>query len=121
MKLCCLALALLFPSLTVLAGENWLQTQGDSLHSGNAPHVQLPEKLGLLAAIPLTDGVYASPVVADETIYAVDGSGVVFAIDARSFEIRWKFATRGGAGNCNNVAAPAIVGETLHVGTMAGF
>ncbi|TXT22050.1 MAG: cell surface protein/lipoprotein, partial [Planctomycetota bacterium] len=47
--------------------------------------------------------------------------GVVFAIDATTLKVVWKFATRGGAGNCNNVAAPAIVEKYLHVGTAAGI
>ncbi len=43
------------------------------------------------------------------------------AIDTDTLQVRWKFATRGGAGNCNNVAAPAVVGNFVHVGTMAGY
>jgi hypothetical protein len=33
--------------------------------------------------VPLTDAIFTSPVVADGRIYAVDGSGVAFAIDAK--------------------------------------
>ncbi|SVC24007.1 uncharacterized protein METZ01_LOCUS276861, partial [marine metagenome] len=77
--------------------------------------------LGLAAAVPLTDGVYASPVVSNGTVYVIDGSGVVFAINAKTFKVKWRFATKGGPGNCNNVAAPAVIGNYLHVGTMAGY
>jgi len=111
---------LLFPDLT-LAAESWPQLQGDALRSGNAPQRLLPEKLGLLGAVPLTDGIYASPVVADGKAYAIDGAGVVHCIDAQSLKVDWTFATRGGPGNCNNVATPAISGEFLHVGTTAGY
>jgi outer membrane protein assembly factor BamB len=33
----------------------------------------------------------------------------------------WQFATRGGLGNCNNVAAPAVAGKYVHIGTTAGY
>src|SRR5262249_58238870 len=49
------------------------------------------------------------------------GWGVVGGIDARTVEVRWRFATRGGPGNCNNVAAPAVIGKYVHVGTTAGY
>jgi outer membrane protein assembly factor BamB len=108
-------------SLSANAADSWPQLQGDALRSGNAPAVELPEKLGLLGAVALTDGIYASPVVADGQVYVIDGAGVVSCVDAKTLEVRWKFATRGGAGNCNNVAAPAISGPYLHVGTTAGY
>ena len=116
-----------FVSVLVLSAASssvaadWPQLQGNALRSGNAPGASLPASLGLVAAVPLTDGIYASPVVADGTIYVIDGSGVVFAIDATTFDVRWRYATRGGAGNCNNVAAPAVVDEYLHVPTTAGY
>ena len=96
--------------MPVAAGD-WPQLQGDALRSGDASGVQLADSLGLIAAVPLTDGIYAAPVVAGGHVYAIDGSGVVFALDARLGTEVWRFLTRGGAGNCNNVAAPAVVGE----------
>ncbi|MCA9070267.1 MAG: PQQ-binding-like beta-propeller repeat protein, partial [Planctomycetaceae bacterium] len=104
-----------------LHAEEFSQYLGNAQHSGNLPEQTIGDNLGLLKAIPLTDGVYASPVVGDGQIYVVDGSGVVFAIDADTLQVAWKLATQGGAGNCNNVAAPAIVGDYLHIGTMAGY
>src|SRR5262249_4957550 len=103
------------------AAEAWPQLQGNALRSGNAPHLSLQAPLGLIGALPLTDAVLASPVVADGTVFVVDGSGVVFAIDAATLKVTWRFATRGGLGNCNNVAAPAVVGKYLHIGTTAGY
>ena len=103
------------------AAENWLQFKFDGRHSGNAAERSVGTSLGLQAAIPLTDGVYASPVVADGRIYAVDGSGVAFCIDASSFKVLWKTPTRGGSDNVNNVSSPAIAGPYLHFGTMSGF
>ena len=100
--------------------DNWPQLQGNAQHSGDASHVLLPARLGLVAAIPLTDAVLAAPVVSHGKAFVVDASGVVFAIDTQTLKVVWKFATPGGAGNCNNVAAPAVIGKYVHVGTMAG-
>ena len=94
---------------------------GRCIRSGNRPDEVINSPLGLVAAIPLTDGLYASPVISDGKVFVMDGSGVVFAIDAGTQKVLWKFATAGGAGNCNNVAAPAVVGNYLHVGTTAGY
>ena len=116
-----LPLCSLFLSVSAAAAGDWPQLQGNALRSGNAPHESLQTPLGLIAAIPLSDAVLASPVVSDGKVFAVDGSGVVFAIDVQTLKILWKFATRGGPANCNNVAAPAIVGKYVHVGTMAGY
>lgn len=104
-----------------LGGDDWPQLLGNAQRSGNAPEAVLGSSLGLVGAVPLTDGIYAAPVVAGGRIFVIDGSGVVFAIDAQSLKVVWKFATRGGAGNCNNVAAPAVMGKFVHVGTVAGY
>ncbi len=114
-------LCLFVGSMTPAAGDGWPQFQGDALRSGNAPDVALTDKLRLVAAVPMTDGMYASPVVSDGVVYVIDGAGVVFAVNAETGKVRWRFATKGGAGNCNNVAAPAVVGDYLHVGTTAGY
>ncbi len=116
-----LAAALLILTAQSVSAEDWPQLLGNPLRSGDMPAVVLEDGLGLVGSVPLTDGVYASPVVSDGTVYVVDGSGVVTAIDATTLAVKWKYATRGGTGNCNNVAAPAVVGKFLHVGTMAGY
>ena len=119
-----LALASLFfgtLSASSTLAEDWPQLQGNALRSGNAPRTVIQTPLGLMAAIPTTDAVLASPVVSDGKAFVVDGSGVVFAIDTQTLNVVWKFSSRGGAGNCNNVAAPAVVGRFVHVGTMAGY
>src|SRR4030095_5711304 len=102
------------------APDDWLQFKGDARHSGDVPGRAVTTPLGLAGAVPLTDAIFTSPVVADGCIYAVDGSGVAFAIDAKTLAVLWKTPTRGGAGNCNNVSSPAVVGKYLHFGTMAG-
>jgi outer membrane protein assembly factor BamB len=103
------------------AQENWPQFKFDSRHSGDAPDRTVSLPLGLRAAVPLTDGIYTSPVVADGRVYAVDGSGVAFAIDLETSRVVWKTPTAGGAANCNNVSSPVIAGPYLHFGTTAGM
>src|SRR6185503_2134448 len=95
--------------------------QGNALRSGNAPGALVKTPLGLVGAVALTDGIYATPVIADGKVITMDGSGVVTAIDAQTLKVLWRFATRGGPGNCNNVAAPAVIGKYVHVGTTAGY
>ena len=107
-------------TMTTASAENWLQLQGDALRSGNST-AEVPQTIGLIGSIALSDGVYASPVVANDVVYVVDGSGVVWALDTKTLSVRWKYKTDGGAGNCNNVSSPAIIGNYLHVGTMAGY
>ncbi len=68
----------------------------------------------------MTDAIYAAPVIADGVVYVVDGSGVVAAFDLVTLQKKWQFVTRGGAANCNNTATPAVVGDYLHISTMAG-
>jgi len=108
-------------NVIVLDAAEWLQLQGDAGRSGNVPTEILTDTMGLQAAVPLTDGVYASPVASGDTVFVIDGSGVVFAINVKTFKVKWRFKTKGGPGNCNNVAAPAVIGKYLHVGTMAGY
>ena len=100
--------------------DDWQQLLGGERHSGNARDVTLPKNLGLVGSFPMTDAVMASPVVSDGRVFVIDGSGMVSAINVETLEPAWRFQTRGGKGNCNNVATPAVIGEYLHVGTMAG-
>ncbi|MCO6453838.1 MAG: PQQ-binding-like beta-propeller repeat protein [Pirellulaceae bacterium] len=105
----------------VLGEQSWPQLKFDQRHSGNVPDRDLQLPLGLLAAIPLGDGIFTSPVIADGCIYAVDGSGTAWCIDGQTFEVRWKFTSRGGPSDVNNVSSPAAVGPNLHYGTTAGW
>jgi outer membrane protein assembly factor BamB len=108
-------------SSSLAAAADWPQLQGDALRSGNAPQAELPAKLGLVGAVPLSDAIQAAPVIANGRVFVIDGSGLVTAIDAASLKPLWSFQTEGGAGNVNNVAAPAVIGKYLHVGTTAGY
>ena len=113
-------LALSLFALPATAAD-WPQLQGDALRSGNVPQAVLPAKLDLVGAIPLSDAIQAAPVVANGRVFVIDGSGLVTAIDAKSLKPLWTFQTKGGAGNVNNVAAPAVIGKYLHIGTTAGY
>jgi len=108
-------------TLCAYPGENWFQYKNDSRHSGNVPERSVAGPLGLAGAAPLTDAIFTAPVVADGHVYVVDGSGVAFCLDAETLNVKWKYQTRGGKFNCNNVSSPAIAGSYLHFGTMAGF
>ncbi len=107
---------------TVVEGraENWLQAKHDSRRSGNVPERSVTTPLKLAAAVPLTDAIFTSPVVADGRVYVVDGSGVAFCLDADTLTVVWKFESRSGQANCNNVSSPALADGYLHFGTMAG-
>lgn len=45
----------------------------------------------------------------------------MLAADLQTGTVQWRFQTGGGPGNCNNVAAPAVIGNRLHVGTTGGL
>src|SRR2546423_6012036 len=115
MKSFTLLIPLLLSATVVRGSDDWPQLQGDALRSGNAADAAVTTPLGLAGAVPLTDGIYAAPVIADGKVFVVDGSGVVCAIDAQTLKVLWRFETRGGPGNCNNVAAPAVIGKYVHV------
>jgi outer membrane protein assembly factor BamB len=111
----------LMEMITAAAGEDWLQFKYDSRHSGNVPDRTVTTPLGLIGAVPLTDAVFTAPVVADGHVYVVDGAGAAFCIDAATLRVVWKFESRGGKANCNNISSLAVAGRYLHFGTMAGF
>lgn len=118
---CFATLFLLAGCLLVASGaEDWPQFKFDAGHSGNVAERNVATPLHLVGAVPLTDGVYTSPVIADGRIYVVDGAGVATCLDAKSLAVVWRTETKGGAENCNNVSSPAIAGAYLHFGTMAG-
>jgi outer membrane protein assembly factor BamB len=119
-KMVVLAAFFLMQAVAATAAEDWPQFKFDCRHSGNVSDRNVTTPLGLVGAVALTDAVLTAPVVADGRVYVVDGSGVVFCIDASTLNVLWKFDTSSRPTNCNNVSSPAIVGRYLHVGTMAG-
>ena len=114
------ACVLIFGSLGVCRAEDWVQYKFDSRHSGNAADRNVSQPLGLVGAVPLTDAIFTAPVVAGGRVFIVDGSGTAFCIDAATARVVWRSETRGGKANCCNVSSPAIAGQYLHFGTMAG-
>lgn len=103
------------------AADDWPQWKGDALRTGDAAATEVADDLGLLAAIPATDAIMASPVIGAGMVFVIDASGVIQAIDVETLVVAWTFATEGGVGNCNNVSTPALIDDRLHVGTMAGY
>jgi len=102
------------------AREDWPQFKYNSIHSGNVPGRNVTTPLGLLGTVPLTDAVFTAPAVSGGKVFVVDGAGVAFCIDAVSLKVLWKVPTRGGKANCNNISSPAVAGDYVHFGTMAG-
>ncbi len=119
-KIILLAAYLLIGTVCAYADESWLQFKYDCQHSGDVPDRSVTPPLGLVGAVPLTDAIFTAPALAYGRIYVVDGTGVAFCIDAATLDVLWKFETRDGKANCNNVSSPAIAGRYLHFGTMAG-
>ncbi len=108
-------------SLACEAKQTWPQLQGNAARSGDAPQVSLPDELGLIGARPMSDGIYAAPIVGERMVYVLDGSALLIAFDRDTLTESWRFQTEGGAGNCNNVAAPTLIDQFLHLGTTAGY
>jgi len=120
-RLAALFVAILPAGITAAsAAEDWPQLKYDCRHSGNVPERTVSVPLGLVAAVPMTDAVFTSPVVAGGRVYVHDGSGVLFCLDGSTMRVLWKFASPGGAGNVNNVSSPAVAGGFVHFGTTAG-
>ena len=104
-------------ALVLALQQDWTQLKGDARRSGDVPGRALSLPLGLVAALPMSDGLYASPAVAGGRLYVVDGSGVVAAFDAATLAPAWKTPL----GGVNNVASPAVAGDYLHVATTTGL
>ncbi|MEC7679278.1 MAG: PQQ-binding-like beta-propeller repeat protein [Planctomycetota bacterium] len=103
-----------------LNASDWPQRLGNALHSGDASGDELGTDFQILAALPLSDSVMASPVINDQYLIAVDASGVVHAFDVATLNKLWSYATDSNPGNCNNVASPVLIHGFVHVGTMSG-
>lgn len=108
--------------LTIASAEDWPQFMFNAAHSGNAADRDLdPAKLGLEGSARMTDGIYTSPVVSGGRVYALDGSGCAACFEAATLKEIWRFQSKGGKQNVNNVSSPAIAGKHLHFGTTAGI
>jgi outer membrane protein assembly factor BamB len=60
-------------------------------------------------------GLFASPALADGTLYAGSLDDSLYAVDAATGDLRWSFETGGGI-----VPAPAVAGGTVVVGSNDG-
>ncbi len=115
-----LAISFVLAWQSLCAAEDWCQLGFDSQHSGNVPSVRLALPLGLQAAIPLSDAMFTSPVIADDRIFALDGSGVLFCVDAKTCQVLWKFVSDASPHNCNNYSSPVFIQGYIHFGTTTG-
>ncbi|MFQ5547441.1 MAG: PQQ-dependent dehydrogenase, methanol/ethanol family [Woeseia sp.] len=78
-------------------GENWFLNGGNFRGEHFSPLAQINDRnvqdLGLAWSrdLPAPDGIAATPIVVDGTVYLSAPRSVVFAIDAASGQIRWTF------------------------------
>ena len=79
--------------LTVLASSQGSE-EGRRLLPADVLGRPCYEALSLVDAVPLSEGIYTSPVVADGRIYVVDGSGKAHAIDAKTLKTVWNYQSR---------------------------
>jgi outer membrane protein assembly factor BamB len=120
MKLILTLSCVLLSTIFAESNEDWLQFKKDFRHSGDVAERSVSTPLGLMGAVGLSDAIFTGPVVSEGRIYVVDGSGAAFCIDVETFDIVWKFQSRGGKANCNNISSPLLTGKYLHFGTTAG-
>jgi eukaryotic-like serine/threonine-protein kinase len=80
-----------------------------------ARHIHGAEPAGESMPDPF-DFYLSSPAVVDDTVYVGSGDGNVYAIDAASGGLRWKFQT----GNVVH-ASPAVANDTVYVGSWDSF
>jgi outer membrane protein assembly factor BamB len=114
-------ICLLLAAATAPAAEDWTQLQGNAQHSGNAPGHRLDaQALGLAGVVEFGDALQSSPVAADGLVYAVDGSGLCRCVELATLREVWHYQLPGGALNCNQVSAPAIAGDYLHLAGNGG-
>ena len=102
--------AIAFP----LPAEDWPQLKYDSERSGNVPERQIETPLGLLAAVPATDAILASPVVTSGRILVVDAAGVLFCVEASTGKVIWKHESRGGRDNTASGPDTTVSGGQLN-------
>ncbi len=118
-----LVLLLLNPvalSAGTAADDHWPQFKFDSRNSGYAAEHHVAPPLGLVGAVPLSDAIFTSPVVAAGRVYVVDGSGTAWCFHAETLQLLWRTSTSEEGNNCNNVSSPAVVDRYVHFGTTAG-
>jgi len=84
-------------------------------HRFTARHLHGAEPAAELMADPF-DFYLSSPVVAHGVVYFGSGDGYIYAVDAASGELKWKFQT----GDVVH-ASPALADNTLYVGSWDSF
>jgi len=58
--------------------------------------------------------VHASPAVAEQLVYVVTETGILYGLDRRTLEVAWEYKV-GSAVRC--ISSPAVAGGKLYVGT----
>ncbi len=84
-------------------------------HRFTAKHLHGAQPAGEAMPDPF-DFFLSSPTIAQSTVYLGSGAGDVYALDADSGALRWKFRT----GNVVH-ASPAIANDTVYIGSWDSF
>ena len=116
------SVALLFASVLCAAAQDTTMFRGNAAHSG-VFQTKVPKNLGVkwvfdTATSPDLPGeaIIGSPVVAGRVVYVGSNDNNLYAIDACSGKLKWKFATTGGlwGGGGNVASTPAVSGNIVY-------
>ena len=102
-------------SLDAKTGEVLWKFKTAGEHRFTAKHLHGGEPANELMADPF-DVYLSSPTVAHGTVYFGSGDGNIYAVDANSGEMKWKFQT----GDVVH-ASPALADDTVYVGSWDSF
>jgi eukaryotic-like serine/threonine-protein kinase len=99
---------------TKTGAQSWkFATEGE--HRFTAKHIHGAEPAAESMPDPF-DFYLSSPTVVEDTVYVGSGDGNVYAIDAASGALRWKFRT----GNVVH-ASPAVADDTVYIGSWDSY
>jgi eukaryotic-like serine/threonine-protein kinase len=104
-----------FYSVDAKTGEQRWKFASEGEHRFTARHIHGADPAAESMPDPF-DLYLSSPTVVQDTVYVGSGDGNIYAIDAASGALRWKFHTR-------NVvhASPAVANDTVYVGSWDTF
>jgi eukaryotic-like serine/threonine-protein kinase len=102
-------------SVDAKTGEQRWKFASEGEHRFTARHIQGADPTAESMPDPF-DLYLSSPTVVQDTVYVGSGDGNIYAIDAASGALRWKFRT----GNVVH-ASPAVANDTVYIGSWDSF
>jgi len=98
-------------------GESWPLFRGNALSTGVSQD-KLPEQLKVLWKFKVKNGAFeGTAAIANGVAYLGDLDGKVYALDLKTGEKKWEFASQDQDGF---IASPAIRGDKLYIGDTFG-